>query len=425
MTISDVGRRQFLRTSGIAAVTWGLPLGLKPWLPAALVGTDNTNPDNNPNRLPISPAHRGSRPLRSVRVGTPVSNLESVGDTWVAAWADDDNLYSPSNDTNGFNNATSANIAFNRLSGNDPQTLSGTTVNPMTEYGKSGAKGPDDCTWKSSGCTYLDGVLYWVVARHQYGETSGDPHRRQIAQNASIIKSTDLGRTWRRPGHENLRQPMFPGRRFATPYFVQYGRGRVSVDNADRYVYAISNNGFWDCGDQMVLGRVRRSEIGLLNGADWEFFTGGDGGQGSAWSRDVNEARPVVQQAGRLGMTGAVYLPALKRYLMIGWYYPAGGGKMKGAGTHTVWDFYEAPRPWGPWTQIGSHDSSPQGYYSPQVCPKFQTDNQVFVLTAGFWDDPKSYRMTVVPLELGSETAPASTASPRYRSRQYIQNWRK
>ena len=62
------------------------------------------------------------------------------------------------------------------------------------------------------------------MARHKYGEDSGDPHRRQTAQNASIIKSTDHGRTWSRPVGENYQHPIFPGRRFATPYFVEYGR---------------------------------------------------------------------------------------------------------------------------------------------------------------------------------------------------------
>jgi hypothetical protein len=176
----------------------------------------------------------------------------------------------------------------------------------------------------------------------------------------------------------------------------------VDADNAGRYGYALSNNGFWDCGDDMVLGRVLRSKIASLDGADWEFFTGGDGMRPSVWSRDVNEAKPVIQQPGRLGMTGAVYLPARRRYFIIGWYYPAGGGKMKDAATHTVWDFYEAPRPWGPWTQLGSYESSPQGYYSPEICPKFQTESKVFVFTAGNWNNPEVYRLAVVPLELSA-----------------------
>ena len=396
-------RRFFLRKSGITAFSWGLSLGVIHWgLPARLVAAGNNGDDDNSNLHMERPAPARSRPLRAVEVGEAVPLPDNGGDTWVAAWADDDNLYSPSDDTGGFHHAADANIAFNRITGSDPRKLSGSTVNPMVNYGKGGEEGPDGCTWKSSGCTCLNGVLYWVVARHRYGEKSGDPHRRQTAQDASIIKSTDFGRTWSRPVGENYQRPMFPGRRFATPYFIEYGRNRVDVDNAGQYVYALSNNGFWDCGDDMVLGRVPRSKIASLDGADWEFFTGGDGMRQSSWSRDLHEAKPVVQQPGRLGMTGAVYLPAYRRYLMIGWYYPAGGGKMKDAATHTVWDFYEAPRPWGPWTQIGSYESSPQGYYSPEICPKFQTDNKVFVFTAGNWNNPEVYRLTVFPLELSA-----------------------
>ena len=189
-----------------------------------------------------------------MRAGSPVPLADNSGDTWVAAWADDGNLYSPSDDTEGFHKAGSANVAFNRIDGSDPLQLSGVTVNTMPDFGKGSARGADGCTWKSSGCASIDGVLYWVVARHKYGEDSGDVTRRQPASNASIIKSTDFGKTWTRPAKQNYDVPMFPGSRFATPYLIEYGRDRTSADGADRYVYAISNNGFWDNGDDMVLG---------------------------------------------------------------------------------------------------------------------------------------------------------------------------
>ena len=102
----------------------------------------------------------------------------------------------------------------------------------------------------------------------------------------------------------------------------------------------------------------------------------------------------------KFGMTGPVYLADRRRYFMVGWYYPAGGGKMKDAGTHTVWDFYESPQPWGPWKQVGSYDSAPAGLYSPEICPKFQSESQVFAITAGYWGSKEDYRFTVVPLQL-------------------------
>ncbi len=145
---------------------------------------------------------------------------------------------------------------------------------------------------------------------------------------------------------------MFPGSRFATPYFVEYGQdGRASVDNADRYVYALSNDGFWDNGNNLILGRVARSKIGNLSATDWQYYQGGDGMEDSAWMSDMARAKLVLDAPGKLGMNGAVYVPGLRRYIMIGWYYPAGGGKIKDACHATNWDFYEAPKPWGPWTK--------------------------------------------------------------------------
>jgi hypothetical protein len=219
-----------------------------------------------------------AKPL-AIRVETPIPLADNSGDTWVAAWAADGAVYSPSDDTSGFHGATNSNIAFNKVTGDDVRKLGGVTVNPMKDYGKGGQKGPDGCTWKSSGCCCLDGTIYWVVARHKYGEDSGDPKRRQPAGNASIIKSTDFGKTWTRSAKENYDRPMFPGSRFAAPYFVEYGQdGRASVDDADRYVYALSNDGFWDNGNSLVLGRVARSKIGDLRAADWQFY-----GAATAW----------------------------------------------------------------------------------------------------------------------------------------------
>jgi hypothetical protein len=356
----------------------------------------------------------GTEPIGAVRVEAPIPIPDNHGDTWVSAWAADGNVYSPSNDSKGFHERGSSNIAFNRLTGDDPAKIQGESINMMKGYGKWAEEGPDGCSWKSSGCYALDGVLYWVVARHRYGETSGDPHRRQLAANASIIKSTDLGKTWTRSARQNYEEPMFPGRRFATPYFVEYGQdGKASVDNADRYVYAISNDGFWDNGNNMILGRVARAKIADLHAADWEFYVGGDGMEDAAWTRDANNARLILDAPGKLGMTGSVYIPGLKRYFMIGWYYPAGGGVIsKEATTKTAWDFYEAPKPWGPWTKIGSKEYEPQGYYSPQICPKFTSPDgrQVFAFTTGDWHDEKRfYRLTVVPLRLeAAQSRPAA-----------------
>src|SRR5215467_12132524 len=183
-------------------------------------------------RAPVVPAAA----IHSVELEEPVPVVESHGDTWVPTLASNGNLYSPSDDTYGFRRATDSNIAFNRLEGANPMRLQGTTVNPMLDYGRSALEGADGCTWKSSGCTFIDGAFYWVVARHKYGETSGDAQLRQTAANAKIIRSSDFGRTWARSARENMERPMFPWRHFASPYFILFFFWRFN-DHGDLHYF--------------------------------------------------------------------------------------------------------------------------------------------------------------------------------------------
>lgn len=69
---------------------------------------------------------------------------------------------------------------------------------------------------------------------------------------------------------------MFPGLRFGAPYFVWYGQDdAATVDNADKYVYAVSNDGHFEDGHDYVLGRVLRTKLPDLFATDWSFYTGG------------------------------------------------------------------------------------------------------------------------------------------------------
>src|ERR1051326_5449301 len=75
-------------------------------------------------------------------------------------------------------------------------------------------------------------------------------------RNLGLIKSTDKGRTWTRDAAENYKRPMWPGARFGSPFYVHYEKngGNVGQDGANRYIYAVSNNGFWNDGDQYIIG---------------------------------------------------------------------------------------------------------------------------------------------------------------------------
>src|SRR5581483_5102501 len=382
------------------------------------------------------------RSLERIKVGNPIVVGDNFGDLWVTVLADDGNLYSPSDDTLCFGvpeffgkdqvrlfqrdfdkfkdqltleekkEFQYAPIGFNRIEGDLPESLKGFAVNRMTDYSRQDGytglfdshpkKPPDGCTWKTSGCTFLDGTLYLTLSRLTFSPEGRPKVGRWVRRYASIIKSGDYGKTWTRSVEDNFRHPMFPGPAFAAAHFIEYRNHGDLPHGSHKYVYATSTNGFWNNGDFLILGRVQRARIGALDATDWEFYSGGGGSNDSNWTTDVHQAKPILSNPGKLGETGAFYLPQLQRYVMIGWYYPGGGATAIEASTTTVWDFYESPTPWGPWRNTKSHQWNPQGYYAPSICPKFQSDKRLYVVTAGDWRNWwDHYRLTFVPIDLG------------------------
>jgi len=340
-------------------------------------------------------------PIVDVQLGTP-TYFDYGGDSWDPAWARDDDLYSAVNDGAGFG-TIKQNIAFNRISGNDPLALTGQLQDVMADYGVMNAPiATEGRNWKSGGSISIDGTLYMSIGMDRYVDAGYGGRQTRI--DSSIIKSSDHGVHWSRPMQANRDHPMFPGMRFATPFFIHFGKeyAAATVDNADRYVYATSNNGFWDNGDNYILGRVLKSKISALNPADWTFYTGGEGMQDWNWTKDSAKAALIISAPGQCGESGVTYLPALKRYVMASWYYAVGTGHV-GKIEATVFAFYESPKPWGPWKMIKSVPTEPKGWYIPRVLAKFQSlagrDLDAFIAVAGDWRNPVYYRYTMVPVK--------------------------
>lgn len=391
-----IGRREFMKTS---AAAWVATLG----------------PGHIATALPV---HQGGTADTSNRIADVFLDLHRVhkwdnsnGDTWDPFWADDDSLYAFNCDGRGFGQ-NGMNLAFNKLDGEAPDALIGSQVNPMAEYGKGGQKEADNATWKACGQECIDGVFYAFVSRNTYGSDSHDPLTRQFAENASLIKSTDRGRNWTRTARENYEKPMWPGKSFGAPFFVHYGRngGQVNQDGGMEYVYACSTNGFWNDGDSLILGRVQRSLLSHLNSADWEYLNAPDGSTSTGWSREITHAVPILDRPAKCGQTPITFVPELGVYLLVSWYNTE---------TMTKWyepnenqyDYYQAPHPWGPWTQAGSHTDKFLGptyhMYGPSIAARFQKrrgdDVEVSLFTSGcpFEDVPSSaYKMWHIPLLL-------------------------
>ena len=397
---AGIRRRTFLKTVGGAVAASCLPRGL-----AAMPGAppDESTPSIAHIIFDLHHAHKWD---------------DSNGDTWDLFWADDDSLYAFNCDGRGFGQ-DAMNLAFNKLAGDSVDALVGTQVNAMSEYGKAGQKGSDNATWKACGQECIDGLFYAFISRNTYGSDSHDPLMRQLATNSSLIKSTDRGRRWARSAPENYDKPMWPGSRFGAPFFVHYGRdgGQVERDGANHYVYACSTNGFWNDGDNLILGRVKRSLLPQLNSADWEYLSGHDGSSPASWSRDITHVVPILDRPGRCGQTPITFVAQLGVYLLVSWYNTEIMTKWFEP-NRMQYDFFQSPHPWGPWTWAGSHGDSFLGpgwhMYGPSVAAAFQKrrgeDVEVSLFTSGCpFDDVRTspYKMWRIPLILKTSAVPS------------------
>lgn len=342
-----------------------------------------------------------STPVVSLAFGTatqPVSN-QIASDTFDNCVSNDGTTYITNDDANpAWAGTGSTAMGIGKFTSESP--LTGANVNLMSDYGAQNAIGSDSATGKLSGLYCLGGNIYGMMARQDRSSASTTNHiYSQTAGN--ILKSANHGTTWTNfQGTTNangaITSPINAGffgttasgsfvaaagnSIFAAASFVMYGvdDGTLGyrVDNADAYVYAVSNDAYWDNGNALYLARVLRAKLPNLSGADWQYFTGGDGLQDANWSGNYSLASAVITSTGKIGYTAVQYLPKLNRYLAWTWFYPGAPATGSAFSQTSHWVVYESAHPWGPWTAVtvtGCTSNpnattcrwNPSGWYNP------------------------------------------------------------
>lgn len=313
------------------------------------------NPDNSPLSLRVAHVDQANSVV-----------TDSDGDLWPAAWADDDGLYSAAGDGTGFARHAWSDIVVNRIDGTPASGLSGERLSD----GDAVAVVWDAASFnrKPTGMVAVDGdgdgrdELYLAVQdlRMPIGEGGFDE-----APTATIVRSTDYGRSWAWPA-----EPLFRDHVFTTVMFLDLGRS----NGGSEWVYAYGIDGNWRTSfarlvpDPTELFLARVPAAAVQSSDAWEFYAGDADGV-PVWSPDRFAKTPVLVDervmypepapyGGRSGFTaiaqgGIVWNPGLGRYLYSSW-------------SEYTHEFYEAPAPWGPWRHLHSVDYGHFPWHGPR-----------------------------------------------------------
>ena len=235
----------------------------------------------------------------------PYGDTSKKGDTFPLTWAADNNIYTSAGDP--LWGKKQDGLDLERFTGNAPEyTIE--KVNEMEGYFGWGGCGP-----KPTGLISIKNTLYLAFQNMTGMDTKTDFAACEVnhGYDASIIYSRDNGKTWL-PDIRKNKTPMFPGRIFAAPSFINYGKDNNK--DTDGYVYAISGEG-WCNGNNCRLGRVHSDSI--MEADAWQWVGGFSTGFIPQWTKNKFDATPVLSHDRYLGTTEMVYISKLKRYLLF------------------------------------------------------------------------------------------------------------
>lgn len=389
----DFSRRQMLITSVYGAISAKLPGGERGGK-TRIRADDNYPAPRSIMDLPRSEAIRGFEWLGPT---VPYPEMDKRGDTFPVTWAQDDRLYTSAGDP----------VWPDKGSGLDFECIDGpatnfriTRPNRMEDFRGWGGAGP-----KPSGLISVERTLYLafqnVTGPGESGDQSADLLTNYMnfghGYDAHIIASSDFGFNWT-ASPKQIQKPMFPGRLFGSPAFVNFGKDNEGA--RDSFVYAISGEG-WDNGIHCRLGRVPRDKI--LHAESWEWVLSNDM-HNPSWTGDMSKAVPILTHPGYLGFVDMVYLRSLKRYLLLAWK-----NKVKAdpdSGSELL--IYDSPEPWGPFTVVYHEDpweSISLNPYNPRLPLKWfnPATQEGWLLYSGSWRSggkTPTYRMHVRPFRL-------------------------
>jgi GH43 family beta-xylosidase len=302
-----------------------------------------------------------------------------VADTWYPSWAADGNLYSPwtdgpLHDDHSVSDAVApdpdsfggfrivrgkATTGQAVMRGDDPRRLT------LENLGKVQADPhPYGGRYPCGSLVYRGLWYYGTYCLSPAGQTTfGDTvyNWPWLGPLVGFRLSRDLGRTWEETPHTPA-APLFGESgmwghpvKIGAPHFVDFGRDMEHSPDGKAYLVATGAvlddpqprfaNLSWITGDQVYLLRVTPSPETINDPLAYEFFAGHDAAGQPVWTRDLADARPLLEWNNRLGCVTVTYVAPLRKYLL----FVTDGGNTCARMNTTV---LEADTLTGPWRLV-------------------------------------------------------------------------
>lgn len=266
-------------------------------------------------RVPVSPR------IESVGWAPPETIIRRAqgSDNWPMTWADDGHLYTAYGDGRGFEPFVPEKLSLGlaRVVGNPPAFRGVNLRAPTLERRGDGARGA-----KASGLLCVNGRLFlWA---------------RNVG-HARLAWSDDHGRTWHWADWRFTES-------FGCPSFVNDGPDYAQAPSDEVYVVSPDSADAYHRADRFVLARVPRNAV--THRDRYEFFVRLNAKGRPVWSRDIAQRGAIFERQGGCYRSSMVWLGPWKRYL---WCQTGPGEDPRFEGGFGLFD---APHPWGPWTEV-------------------------------------------------------------------------
>lgn len=168
--------------------------------------------------------------------------------------------------------------------------------------------------------------------------------------NSQMVWSDDHGKTW----HWDFKW----NESFGSPTFLNFGRNNAGA--RDNYVYTYSQDGSsaYESNDRILLARVPNDR--LRDRRSYEFLSEVVDGK-PVWTSKLGDRGTAFSFPGHCQRVDAIYDSGIQRYLLTVSYSHGG-----------AWGIYDAPEPWGPWTNVfHTEDWGLGGTHGYRLTPKW------------------------------------------------------